>query len=206
MSVSIEIPGYDLDREVGSGGMARVYLGTQTALQRQVALKVLRGSLAGEEFQTRFLHEGRLLARLNHPNIVAIHDIGQVGDRSYMAMEYLDGGTLSDKMKEGLSVAKVIRICTQIAHALHLSHSHSIVHRDLKPSNIMFRDDITPVLTDFGIARKTDAENRLTKTGMVVGTPYYMSPEQISGKDIDGRADLYSLGIMLYELLTRVAV
>ncbi|MDJ0654750.1 MAG: protein kinase [Xanthomonadales bacterium] len=203
MSVDIEIAGYDLIREIGSGGMARVFLATQTSLGREVAIKVLRRSLSGgEDFQRRFLHEGQLLAKLNHPNIVPIHDIGQTNDAFYMAMEFLQGGTLSETMKDGLSVAEIIRICTQIAHALQLAHRHNIVHRDLKPSNIMFRDELTPVLTDFGIARKTDADHRLTKTGMVVGTPYYMSPEQITGKDIDGRADLYSLGIMFYELLT----
>ncbi|MEM9532247.1 MAG: protein kinase [Pseudomonadota bacterium] len=202
MAVDIHIEGYTLAREIGHGGMARVFLGTQTSLGREVAVKVLRRSLSGEDFQRRFLHEGQLLAKLNHPNIVPIHDIGQKEEHFYMAMEYLKGGTLSERMKNGISVAECIRICTQIAHALHLAHTHSIVHRDLKPSNIMFRDELTPVLTDFGIARKTDSEHRLTKTGMVVGTPYYMSPEQITGKDIDGRADLYSLGIMFFELMT----
>ncbi|MEM6574060.1 MAG: protein kinase [Pseudomonadota bacterium] len=203
MSVDLQIEGYELIREIGEGGMARVFLGTQLSLGREVAVKVLRSSLSGgEDFQRRFLHEGQLLAKLNHPNIVPIHDIGQQDEHFYMAMEYLQGGTLSERMKKGISVAECIRICTQVAHALHLAHSHRIVHRDMKPSNIMFRDELTPVLTDFGIARKTDSEHRLTKTGMVVGTPYYMSPEQITGKDIDGRADLYSLGIMFYELLT----
>ncbi|MFK7956037.1 MAG: protein kinase [Lysobacterales bacterium] len=202
MAVDLKIDGYNLIREIGEGGMARVFLGTQLSLGREVAVKVLRGSLSGEDFQRRFLHEGQMLAKLNHPNIVPIHDIGQQGEHFYMAMEYLQGGTLSERMKHGISVAECIRICTQVAHALHLAHTHNIVHRDMKPSNIMFRDELTPVLTDFGIARKTDSEHRLTKTGMVVGTPYYMSPEQITGKDIDGRADLYSLGIMFFELLT----
>ena len=202
--IDIQIAGYEMKREIGSGGMARVFLATQISLGREVAIKVLRKDLAvsgGEDFQRRFLHEGQMLAKLVHPNIVAIYDINQTEEVSYMAMEYLKGGTLSEQIKEGLSVAEVIRITTQVAHALALAHENHIVHRDLKPSNIMFRDDITPVLTDFGIARKTDTEHRLTKTGMVVGTPYYMSPEQITGKDIDGRSDVYSLGIMFYELL-----
>ena len=202
--IDIQIAGYEMKREIGSGGMARVFLATQISLGREVAIKVLRKDLAvsgGEDFQRRFLHEGQMLAKLVHPNIVAIYDINQTEEVSYMAMEYLKGGTLSEQIKEGLSVAEVIRITTQVAHALALAHENHIVHRDLKPSNIMFRDEITPVLTDFGIARKTDTEHRLTKTGMVVGTPYYMSPEQITGKEIDGRSDVYSLGIMFYELL-----
>ncbi len=201
MAIDIEIPGYELIKEIGSGGMARVFAGTQLSLGREVAIKVLRASLTGEDFKRRFLHEGQMLAKLIHPNIVPIHDIGQTDSAYYMAMEYLRGGTLTERIREGLTVAEIIRICTQVAHALNLAHDHKIVHRDLKPSNIMFRDELTPVLTDFGIARKTDADHRLTKTGMVVGTPYYMSPEQITGKPIDGRADIYSLGVMFYELL-----
>ncbi|MEM9302125.1 MAG: protein kinase [Pseudomonadota bacterium] len=192
-----------MHREIGEGGMARVFLGTQLSLSREVAIKVLRPELdvEGQDFKARFLHEGRMLATLVHPNIVAIYDIGENEDYSYMAMEFLQGGTLNQRVREGLSVAEVIRITTQVAHALDLAHRNHIVHRDLKPSNIMFRDELTPVLTDFGIAKKTDTEHSLTKTGMVVGTPYYMSPEQITGRDIDGRSDIYSLGIMFYELL-----
>jgi tetratricopeptide (TPR) repeat protein/predicted Ser/Thr protein kinase len=206
VAIDIKIPGFDLDKEIGEGGMARVFLGVQTSLGREVAIKVMKRELGevagGEDFQARFLHEGQMLAKLIHPNIVPIHDIGQTDESFYMAMEYLKGGNLSERMQEeGLSVAEVIRICTQIAHALETAHQHKIIHRDMKPANIMFRDDLTPVLTDFGIAKQTDSEHSLTKTGMVIGTPYYMSPEQITGKDVDGRADLYSLGVMFYELL-----
>ncbi len=203
MSVDYQIDGYDIGEEIGSGGMAHVFLAQQLSLSRQVAIKILHPHLTGGgDFKTRFLHEGQMLARLNHPNIVAIYDIGSGDQLSYMAMEYLQGGTLTERMREGMPLAEVIRVCTQIAHALSLAHSSHIVHRDLKPSNIMFRDEITPVLTDFGIARQMDVDHRLTKTGMVVGTPYYMSPEQLSGTEIDGRADIYSLGVMLFELLT----
>ena len=206
MAIDLKIPGFDLDKEIGEGGMARVFLGVQISLGREVAIKVMKRELGkvagGEDFQARFLHEGQMLAKLIHPNIVPIHDIGQTEDSFYMAMEYLKGGNLSERMREeGLSVAEVIRICTQIAHALETAHQHNIIHRDMKPANIMFRDDLTPVLTDFGIAKQTDSEHSLTKTGMVIGTPYYMSPEQITGKEVDGRADLYSLGVMFYELL-----
>jgi serine/threonine-protein kinase PpkA len=206
VAIDLKIPGFDLDKEIGEGGMARVFLGIQTSLGREVAIKVMKRELTevagGEDFQARFLHEGQMLAKLIHPNIVPIHDIGQTEDSFYMAMEYLKGGNLCERMaEEGLSVAEVIRICTQIAHALETAHQNKIIHRDMKPANIMFRDDLTPVLTDFGIAKQTDSEHSLTKTGMVIGTPYYMSPEQITGKAVDGRADLYSLGVMFYELL-----
>jgi serine/threonine-protein kinase PpkA len=118
-------------------------------------------------------------------------------------MEYLEGGTLHEKMRDGLSLAEAVVIVVQIAGALQFAHDHGIVHRDLKPANIMFRDELTPVLTDFGIARQQDASaTRLTQTGMLVGTPTYMSPEQINALEVDGRSDLYSLGVMFYELLT----
>jgi len=198
-----QIDGYEIGKEIGAGGMARVFLAKQMSLHRQVAIKILHPHLTGGgDFRKRFLHEGQMLARLNHPNIVAIYDIGTSNDASYMAMEYLQSGTLNQRIRDGMSLAEVIRVCTQIAHALSLAHHNHIVHRDLKPSNIMFKDEVTPVLTDFGIARQLDTDHRMTKTGMVVGTPYYMSPEQLSGQDIDGRADLYSLGVMLFELLT----
>lgn len=203
MSDEYQIDGYEMGKEIGAGGMARVFLARQMSLHRQVAIKVLHPHLTGGgDFRKRFLHEGQMLARLNHPNIVAIYDIGTSNDASYMAMEYLQGGTLNQRIRDGMSLSEVIRVCTQIAHALSLAHHNQIVHRDLKPSNIMFRDEVTPVLTDFGIARQLDTDHRMTKTGMVVGTPYYMSPEQLSGQEIDGRADLYSLGVMLFELLT----
>ncbi|GJM10010.1 MAG: hypothetical protein DHS20C11_22860 [Lysobacteraceae bacterium] len=203
MSIEVDIPGYEIHAQIGSGGMARVYRATQCSLGREVAIKVMRRFIDGDSsFQGRFMHEGKLLAELNHPNIVSIYDIGRSGDDYYMAMEYLQGGILTERQRQGLSLGQVINICVQISHALEVAHQHRIVHRDLKPSNIMFRDSTTPVLTDFGIARKTNLQQRMTKTGMVIGTPFYMSPEQTAGQPIDGRADLYSLGIMFYELLT----
>jgi serine/threonine protein kinase len=205
MSIEIEIPRYTLIRELGSGGMAVVYLATQEGLDRPVAVKVLRKSLsaAGEEFRQRFEHEGRMLAQLEHENIVKIYDIGSTDDSVYMVMEYLRGGTLSQKMQQGdLVVGDVIKICAQVGLALHAAHRKNIIHRDLKPSNIMFRDSVSPVLTDFGIARKIDQDMTLTATGMMIGTPQYMSPEQIQGKAVDARSDIYSLGLMFYRLLT----
>ena len=205
MPVEIEIPGYTLKEQIGSGGMARVFLAIQENLGREVAVKVLHHSLTegSEEFRTRFLHEGQVLARLTHRSIVPIYDIGTHDEIVYMVMEYLRGGTLQDRMKSGvMNVGDVIKICAQVALALHTAHLQKIIHRDLKPSNIMFRNNVTPVLTDFGIARVLDSGHTLTQTGMMIGTPQYMSPEQIMAHDVDQRSDIYSLGLMLYRLLT----
>ncbi|HET6603542.1 MAG TPA: protein kinase [Xanthomonadaceae bacterium] len=199
----IDIPGYELLRQIGSGGMATVYLATQTSLDRRVAIKVMRRAGADESYEKRFLFEGRTMAKLPHRNIVGVYDIVQNPEINYIAMEYLPGGTLSDRLREGLSLAEAIAIVVQIAGALQFAHDNGVVHRDLKPANIMFRDAHTPVLTDFGIARQHDSEaTRLTQTGMMVGTPTYMSPEQATGANVDGRSDQYSLGVLFYEMLT----
>jgi serine/threonine-protein kinase PpkA len=200
----IQIPGYELIRELGVGGMATVHLAVQSSLDRKVALKVMRRNIDDlEKFEKRFLVEGRTLAKLPHRNIVAVYDIVKSDTATYISMEYLEGGTLNDHMAAGLSLGEAVAIVVQIAGALQFAHDHNVVHRDLKPANIMFRDAATPVLTDFGIARQQDAQStRLTQTGMLVGTPTYMSPEQINALEVDGRSDLYSLGVMFYELLT----
>ncbi|MBL8297182.1 MAG: protein kinase [Rhodanobacteraceae bacterium] len=204
----VKIPGYEFLRQLGSGGMSTVWLAVQESLQRKIAIKLMKrahdsSSDDARQFEKRFLLEGRTMAKLPHRNIVAVYDIVSTDDVAYIAMEYLEGGTLSERMQAGLSLADAISVVVQIAGALDFAHSQGIVHRDLKPANIMFRDATTPVLTDFGIARQQDqAATRLTQTGMLVGTPNYMSPEQISGSDIDGRSDLYSLGVMFYELLS----
>ena len=195
------IPGFEYVRELGVGGMATVYLAIQRSLDRKVAIKVMRRAGADENFEARFLLEGRTMAKLQHRNIVGVYDIVQNDEINYIAMEFLGGGTLSDRMRQGLSLGEAIAVVVQTAAALQFAHDHEVVHRDLKPANIMFRDDRTPVLTDFGIARaKTDT--RLTQTGMMVGTPTYMSPEQAMGNDVDGRSDQYSLGVLFYEMLT----
>jgi serine/threonine protein kinase len=208
---SIQITGYEILRPLGSGGMSTVYLALQRSLDRKVAIKVMRrthdsASADLVQAEKRFLLEGRMMAKLPHRNIVAVYDIVSNEDMSYISMEYLDGGTLSDRMKTGLSLSEAVAVVVQIGSALDFAHAHGVVHRDLKPANIMFRDGATPVLTDFGIARYQDGTaTRLTQTGMLVGTPTYMSPEQINGNPVDGRADLYSLGILFYELLAGVA-
>jgi serine/threonine protein kinase len=201
---STTIPGYELIRELGAGGMATVYLAIQRSLDRKIALKVMRRNIDDlEKFEKRFLIEGRTMAKLPHRNIVSVYDIVKSEDATYIAMEYLEGGTLSQKMKDGLSLGDAISVVVQIAQALQFAHEHGVVHRDLKPANIMYRDAHTPVLTDFGIAKQQDASaTRLTQTGMLVGTPTYMSPEQINALEVDGRSDLYALGVLFYELLT----
>ena len=209
-TVGIQIPGFELLRPLGSGGMSTVYLALQRSLDRKVAIKIMRRSSGDAsadvtQAEKRFLLEGRMMAKLPHRNIVAVYDIVSNESVAYISMEYLEGGTLSDRMKSGLSLGDAVAVVVQIASALDFAHSHGVVHRDLKPANIMFRDSGTPVLTDFGIARYQDGTaTRLTQTGMLVGTPTYMSPEQVNGDAVDGRADLYSLGVLFYELLAGV--
>ncbi|HET7065537.1 MAG TPA: protein kinase [Rudaea sp.] len=207
-SDTIQVPGYEILRLLGSGGMSTVYLAVQRSLDRKVALKIMRrsGDSASDDarqMERRFLLEGRMMAKLSHRNIVAVYDIVSNESIAYIAMEYLGGGALSDRMRSGIALADAVSVIVQIAGALEFAHGHGVVHRDLKPANIMFRENGTPILTDFGIARYQDrSATRLTQTGMLVGTPTYMSPEQINGQEVDGRSDQYSLGILFYELLT----
>ncbi|MBV7494677.1 serine/threonine-protein kinase [Pseudomonas sp. PDM24] len=198
----ILIPGYDIDGEIGEGAMASVYLATQRSLERKVALKVMAAALAADpSFCERFLREGKTLARLSHPHTVTIHDIGHVGELYYMAMEFLPNGTLKERIAAGLTPEQGLIYIRQIASALGYAHGLGLVHRDVKPANILFRADGTAVLSDFGIAKSMDDRTQFTQAGFAVGTPSYMSPEQARGQDIDGRADLYALGVVLYEIL-----
>ncbi|MCU0286885.1 MAG: serine/threonine protein kinase [Acidobacteria bacterium] len=204
MSKLPQIPGYMLIRKLGHGGMADVFLGIQENLQREVAIKILASSLfRDEQFSIRFKNEALTAAKLSHPNIITIHDIGQVDDTYYIVMEYLPE-SLKDRMQKIgiMTPPEALSIIKMIASALDYAHSKGFIHRDIKPDNIMFRQDGAAVLVDFGIARAMDSASNLTRTGTSVGTPYYMSPEQCRGEKIDGRSDIYSLGVQLYQLLT----
>ncbi len=199
----IEIPGYRLLRQLGRGGMATVYLAVQESVDREVALKIMSPALLVDpDFGTRFLREAKIAAHLHHRHVVGIHDVGRAGDLHYIAMEYLAGGPILAGDGSSRPPAFALRVIREIASALNYAHEKGFVHRDVKPDNILLRSDGSSALTDFGIARALDAAPRVTRTGAIVGTPHYMSPEQARGKQIDGRSDLYALGIVLYELLT----
>ncbi len=201
---------YQVEKELGKGAMGVVYLGKDPKIGRVVAIKTMALSqeFEGDELtdaRERFFREAETAGRLQHQNIVTIFDAGEEHDLAFIAMEFLKGKDLVDACKEGalLPVAKVLSIVERVAQALAYAHKQNVVHRDIKPANIMYALDTDTVkVTDFGIARITDSSK--TKTGLVLGTPSFMSPEQIAGRRVDGRSDLYSLGVMLYQMLTGV--
>jgi len=197
---------YELRERLGRGGMAEVYKAYQPGMDRFVAVKVMLGHLATDEsFVERFRREAQAVGKLRHPHLVQIFDFGIEGDVYYMAMEFIEGGTLKDAIlqKGKLHPEHALRITSQLADALAYAHDNEMIHRDLKPANVMFTDvqHQNAVLTDFGIARILN-QSGLTGTGMAVGTPDYMSPEVGRGENIDHRADIYALGVILYEMLT----
>ena len=201
---AIEIPGYLIRREVGSGGMASVYLALQTSLERDVALKVMSPALAADPtFSKRFLQEARMLASLAHPNIVQVYDVGVTqGQLNYFSMQYLSGGDFAQRVSGGLAEKDLVRILEGVANALGYAHQRGYVHRDVAPGNILFDVNDTPVLTDFGIARAISQAARITSAGISIGTSHYMSPEQARGGDVDARSDLYGLGVLTWFGLT----
>ena len=200
MNSDLEIPGYTLEKRLGAGGMAQVYLALQHSLNRKVALKLL--TLGDPELRERFISEGRMVARLNHHHIITIYDVGAFPGGCYMAMEYAEGGALDQRIKHGLSAEQALRFLQQIASALDHAHQQGLVHRDIKPANILFTAHGDAKVADFGIAKDSRQDHHLTQTGFVLGTPMYMSPEQALGEPATSRSDLYSLGVMFYEMLT----
>ena len=201
----IEIPNFTVEKELGRGGMATVYLAVQDMLSRHVALKVMLPDMARDEnFRKSFLSEGKIIANLEHPNIVRIHDFGIIDDSIlYMAMEYLSDGTLKEKLAQGeLPYETAVKIIEDTSAGLAYAHAKGYIHRDIKPGNILFRENGTAVITDFGIAKLQDTSGELTRMGYTMGTVQYMSPEQAVTTDLDNRSDIYSLGLVFYEMLT----
>lgn len=195
--------GYTLLREIGRGGMAVVFLAVQQSLGREVALKVMSpGSDQDPTLAERFLREARIAASLHHPHIVAIHDFGVHDGRLFIAMEYEPGGSVLPPHGECLEPRAALRVVRDIAGALDYAHGRGVVHRDIKPDNILRRADGSAMLSDFGIARMMHGESVLTTEGTSVGTPHYMSPEQLRGEKVDGRSDVYGLGVVLWQLIT----
>jgi serine/threonine protein kinase len=198
---------YEIIGELGQGAMGLVYKAKDPLIDRPLAIKTISLNLAIEddkvEYEARFYQEAKAAGRLSHPNIVTIYDVGKNGDVAYIAMEFLQGRELRDVLNEYplLPIDQVLDIVVQVAQGLAYAHEHGIVHRDVKPANIMVVRDGHVKITDFGIARMASASVR-TQTGMVLGSPKYMSPEQVLGKSIDQRSDIFSLGVMLYEMLT----
>lgn len=200
----MEIPGYEITRCIGQGGMATAYLARQTSLDRQVVLKILDTSTNDTpQIVERFLNEGRLVAALNHPHIITIYDINMSMNDVFIAMEYVEGGDLKERLQaQSFAPSEAIDIIRKIASGLGAAHEKGIVHRDVKPGNILFRKDGTPLLSDFGIAKDLTIDGDLTATGMFVGSPNYMSPEQAEAGPIDGRTDIYALGVIFFEMIT----
>jgi serine/threonine protein kinase len=197
---------YRIIEQIGEGGMATVYKAYQASMDRNVAIKVLPSQLADSaEFTQRFQQEARIIAKLEHPHILPVFDYGESDGITYFVMRYLDAGTLREKMEQGrpLALSDVDRLFTQLAEALSYAHSFGIIHRDLKPSNAMIDSQGNLFLTDFGIAKLLEsASPRLTQTDAIMGTPAYISPEQAQASKVDQRSDIYSLGIILYEMVT----
>src|SRR5713226_6739750 len=199
---------YNIEALLGQGGMSAVYRAYDPNLRRPVAIKLIHSHLSADpEFIGRFEAEAAAVAQLRHPNIVQVFDFNHDGDVYYMVMEYLPGESLQDRLKtlsaanQRFSVTVTANIIATVADAVAYAHERGTIHRDLKPANVMLMPQGQPVLTDFGVAKIIGGQ-RHTVTGAVIGTPAYMSPEQVRGQPLDGRADIYSLGVMLYEMAT----
>jgi serine/threonine-protein kinase len=195
--------GYQIVEEIGRGGMAVVYKARDPTLERDVAIKVLPQYFAHDRnFAARFEREAKAVARLQHPNILPVHSFGRERGLSYIVMQYVDTGTLQDRLGQPLDLETTVRIVAQIGRALDYAHRRGVIHRDVKPSNVLMHEGEWALLTDFGLARMLESTIQLTKSGEGLGTPAYMSPEQGQGAGIDRRSDVYSLGVVLYEMVT----
>ena len=198
-----EIGSYQEVEEIGRGGMAVVYRAVTPANRQVVAIKLMAGDLTGDlSFRKRFQREAEVLQRLIHPAIVPILDHGEHHGQPYLVMPYLDGGTLADRLQGGPRPPGEVALLARIAGALDSAHRRGVIHRDVKPTNILFDAAGRPYLTDFGIVKLLDDTTAVTQTGASLGTPGYMSPEQVRGLPLDGRCDVYALGVVLFEMLT----
>src|SRR5262245_18078773 len=205
LRIGSKLVGYRIEERVGRGGMGVVYRAYDLRLKRNVALKLIAPELSGEEqFRERFLSETELAASLEHPNVVPIHDAGDVDTQLYLAMRYVEGSDLKRLLREqgSLEPTRAFTICAQVAGALDAAHERGLVHRDVKPSNVLLDAHGHVYLADFGLTRRLDDQGIAFSPGLSLGTPAYAAPEQIQGAEIDGRADVYSLGCLLYECLT----
>ncbi|HLQ29746.1 MAG TPA: serine/threonine-protein kinase [Ktedonobacteraceae bacterium] len=207
--IGVTLGNYTILAPLGQGGMARVYKAHQENLDREVAVKVLPPWFAADRnFVERFNQEARLVARLSHPNIVTVHDASEFSGNLYIVMQLVDGGTLKQRLDQlqalnkQMDVLEANRIFSQLASALSYAHDNGIIHRDVKPVNVLMDRAGRPILSDFGIAKVLAGSKELTRQGAGVGTPEYMSPEQCQGGPVDARADIYALGVMLFEALT----
>ncbi len=203
MAIPQEIGRYIIKTELGRGGMATVYRAFDPRFDREVAIKVLpREMLHDPQFRSRFEREIKLIAALEHPSIVPVYDVGEENGQPYFVMRYMGGGSLSDLFQRGgFSIQDTARIIERIAQGLAYAHRKGIIHRDLKPDNILFDDNGEPFISDFGVAKLSEASGSLTGSG-VIGTPAYMSPEQAQGTEVDSRSDVYGLGVILYQMLS----
>jgi serine/threonine-protein kinase PpkA len=207
-STGVEVPGYEILHIIGQGGQAQVYLAERQHDGLHVALKILDRTLRQDpHFLARLVREYKLIAALQDEprltdHIARVYDQGFAGDYPYLALEFLPCGTLAARIREGITSRNALRIAGRVARALDAIHTCGIVHRDLKPANILFRADGRPVIVDFGLAKDLAVNSSLTVAGQLVATPRYSSPEQFLGRPVDARSDLYSLGVVFYEMLT----
>ncbi|HRQ22941.1 MAG TPA: serine/threonine-protein kinase, partial [Anaerolineales bacterium] len=205
MAIPEKIGRYEIKGELGRGGFATVYRGYDPRFEREVAIKFLPPELihADPQFKVRFEREAKIIAQLEHPSIVPVYDVGDENNQPYFVMRYMGGGSLSERIKEKVySIEEAVKILDQIAPGMDEAHTRGIVHRDLKPANILFTSGGMPLISDFGIAKFTQGEGGNVTGSSIIGTPAYMAPEQASGDPVDGRTDIYALGVILYEMLT----
>ncbi|HTB29330.1 MAG TPA: serine/threonine-protein kinase, partial [Steroidobacteraceae bacterium] len=201
---SIRVPGYSIVKEIATSNFSSVFLARSTRLRRNVVLKVMSRGTSPRELDDaeRFQREYEIISSISHRAIAEIYDFGALPQHQYLALEYIPCGDLRDRLRNPMSIDESLYYLRAIAEALRVIHVFGILHRDLKPANVMLREDNSPVLIDFGLARRSIDEAGTTGAGQVLGSPYYISPEQAQGQRVDARTDLYSLGVMFYEMLT----